>query len=296
MMAVARKFNLKYWLRLVIIITVASYLGIILLSGIWMALMLSVPLQGPVCCLNLPHEDMQFRTADGLSLIGWYVPSQNGATLILLHSYYMDRRQTLPVAEMLAKNGYGLLMYDQRASGESDGTVRSLGSLDIPDVSEAVKWLVARQKNDKIGVYGCSMGGAIAVAAAARNPAIQAVAADAPSPLTLSEDSPSIGTPGWAVNLPVYSLAYGLVSLRAWALPLTTTPEAISQITPRSLLLISTGEGVERARMNEYYNIAGTPKELWNIPEAVHCGGVFARPEEYEQHLVDFFNDTLLDK
>lgn len=294
-----RKFKLLFWLRLFLVTVVASYTGVILLSALALTTMITIPLKGTLPPGGPGYEDIQFRSTDGLKLSGWYLPSRNGAVIILVHSYYGDRRQTLPIAEMLARHGYGILMYDQRASGESEGEVRSLGWLDIPDVSQAVVYLQSRagiDKKNRIGVYGCSVGGAIALAAAADNQAIAAVAADAPSPLTFDEMYSPAGDPAWAVNLPIYALYYRFVSLRAWTLPPISTGQAIRQIAPRPLLLISTGQDGELARINMLFDTAGEPKEHWNIPEASHCSGPSARPDEYEQHLVDFFNFSLLNR
>lgn len=275
----------------------AVYLGIILSGALAITNVLTVPLKSAVCCLEMAHEDIHFQTADGLALSGWYVPSKNGAVVILLHTYYADRRQTQPVAEMLVRHGYGVLMYDQRASGESQGDVRSLGWLDIPDVAQAVAFLRSRPDVDenRIGVYGCSMGGAIALAAMAADPAIAAVAADAPSLLTFDEARPQIGDPGWGMNLPINALYYSFVSLRAGVSPPTSTHNAAQSITPRPLLLISSGQPGERARVDALYAAAGEPKTHWHIPNAGHCGGPLAQPQEYEQHLVDFFDSTLLE-
>ncbi len=34
-----------------------------------------------------PFQQVALRTSDGLKLIGWYIPPQNGATIILQHGY-----------------------------------------------------------------------------------------------------------------------------------------------------------------------------------------------------------------
>jgi len=39
---------------------------------------------------------------------------------------------------------------------------------------------------------------------------------------------------------------------------------------------------------------AGGPKELWELPEAGHTGGLDARPGEYERRVVGFFDRYLL--
>lgn len=44
-----------------------------------------------------------------------------------------------------------------------------------------------------------------------------------------------------------------------------------------------------------YYEHAAEPKTLWQIPEAGHGGGLLARPAEYEQTVITFFNQSLLE-
>jgi fermentation-respiration switch protein FrsA (DUF1100 family) len=288
---------LSFYLKLLAITLLVTMLGLIFTSAITMADAVTKPLKSQLCCesparFGADFENIHIETADGLSLAGWYIPPRNGAVIILIHSYYNDRRQTLPVAEMLYKSGYGLLMVDQRASGESQGETRSLGWRDIPDVGAAASWLVARQKDLKIGAYGCSMGGALAIAGAAGVPSIRAVAADAPSPLQWYENLPhfSLRDP---LSLPTMALYYAFVMLRAQSVPNTSTIEAVQAYGSRPLLFISSGQGPETARVSAYFEAASGPKAHWNIPEASHCTGPQTRPQEYQQHLLDFFNATL---
>jgi fermentation-respiration switch protein FrsA (DUF1100 family) len=288
----------SYYLKLLITIIVATVLGIIFLTALLMATVVTTPLKSKICCetpaqFGAEFQSMQFSTTDGLTLTGWYIPPRNGVVIILVHSYYGDRRQTLPVAEMLYKHGYGLLMYDQRASGESAGDSRSLGWRDTPDLKEAVAWLTNHTKASRIGAYGCSMGGAISVAGSVGVPAIRAVAADAPSPLELPEALPSFSLQD-PFSLPITALYYPLVMIRARAVPPTSTVEAIQNYGSRPLLFISTGQSGEFSRVSSYFNAATGPKAHWNIPNSSHCAAPLTHSKEYEQHLVEFFDASLL--
>src|SRR6266508_5084903 len=55
----------------------------------------------PICCVTpaewslTTYEDVSFTTADGLTLVGWYVPSRNGAAIIALHGSGGNRPGTL---------------------------------------------------------------------------------------------------------------------------------------------------------------------------------------------------------
>jgi len=301
----AKRKPLAYYLKLLITIAVATVLGIIFLTAFLMATAVTVPLKSRICCetpaqFGADFQSMQFSTADGLTLTGWYIPPRNivpdsgyDAVVILVHSYYGDRRQTLPVAEMLYKHGYGLLMYDQRASGESTGDSRSLGWRDIPDLKEAVAWLTNHTKASRIGAYGCSMGGAIALAGSVDVPAVRAIAVDAPSPLELPEALPSFNLQD-PFSLPITALYYPLVMIRARAIPTMSTVEAIQNYGPRPLLFISTGQGGEFSRVSSYFDAASGPKTHWNIPNSSHCAAQGTHPKEYEQQLVEFFDASLL--
>jgi pimeloyl-ACP methyl ester carboxylesterase len=287
----------SYYLKFLARASVVTILSIVFLAAFLMATLVTIPLKSQVCCetpaqFGADYQSIHFPTADGLMLAGWYVPPRNGAVIILVHSYYGDRRQTLPVAEMLYKHGYGLLMYDQRASGESQGDSRSLGWRDIPDLKEAAAWLVGHPEAQKIGAYGCSMGGAISLAGSVGVPSIRAVSADAPSPLEWREYLPpfSLQDP---FSLPITALYYPLVMLRARALPPTSTVEAAQDYGSRPLLLISTGQGGEFSRVSTYFDAAVGPKAHWNIPDSSHCAAPITHPQEYETHLINFFNSAL---
>lgn len=288
---------LSYYLKFLAIASVATVFSIIFLAAFKMAIVVTIPLKSLVCCetparFGAGYQAMHFSTADGLTLTGWYIPPHNGVVIILVHSYYGDRRQTLPVAEMLYKHGYGLLMYDQRASGESDGETRSLGWRDIPDLKEAAAWLTGQPDLQKIGAYGCSMGGAIALAGAVGVPSIQAIAVDAPSPLEWYEYLPpfSLQDP---FSLPITALYYPMVIVRARVLPSTSTVEAVKNYGPRPLLLISTGESGEFSRVDTYFDAAVGPKAHWNVPDSSHCAAALTHPQEYENKLVEFFDSAL---
>ncbi|HSD85197.1 MAG TPA: alpha/beta fold hydrolase, partial [Anaerolineae bacterium] len=133
--------------------------------------------------LAFPVEEVTFKGGDDLTLAGWFAPPQNGATIILLHGYGGNRTAMIWHARKLVEAGYGVLLYDERASGESEGQRRSYGWEDPEDVAGALRYLSERPEVDaqRIAIAGCSIGAQIALQAAARYPALKAVWADGPS-------------------------------------------------------------------------------------------------------------------
>ena len=75
---------------------------------------------------GLAYEDVTFSTADGVALSGWYVPSRNGAAVVLLHGAGSTRSAVLPHTVVLADDGFGVLLYDARGHGRSQGPSHGL--------------------------------------------------------------------------------------------------------------------------------------------------------------------------
>src|SRR3954468_5081568 len=90
------------------------------------------------------YKTVSFTTSDGLRLEGWYRPSTNGATVLMLSGGGGNRRSTLRHAEMLVRRGYGVLVYDPRGSGNSDGVVSSYGWGWDKDATAAFDYLARR--------------------------------------------------------------------------------------------------------------------------------------------------------
>ena len=66
-------------------------------------------------------------------------------------------------------------------------------------------------------------------------------------------------------------------------------------VAPNALFLISAENGGGGEELNDrYFDAAGEPKEFWEVPNATHTGGIDARPEEYRQRVVGFFERNLL--
>ncbi|MGZ4582501.1 MAG: alpha/beta hydrolase, partial [Nocardioidaceae bacterium] len=90
---------------------------------------------------GLAYRDVALRTPDGVTLSGWYVPSRNGAAVVLLHGAGSTRSAMLRYAVVLARHGYGVLLYDARGHGRSGGRAMDLGWYGDQDLAGAVSFL-----------------------------------------------------------------------------------------------------------------------------------------------------------
>lgn len=128
--------------------------------------------------LGLEYEQVSFTTADGVRLAGWFIPSQveNAKTIILLHGYPAEKGDILPVLSFLNEK-YNLFLFDFRYFGESGGKYSTAGAKETEDLSAAVRFLKSRGI-DEVGVWGFSLGGAVALMTATDHPEIKAVVSD----------------------------------------------------------------------------------------------------------------------
>ena len=291
------KQKIAYWIRMLGFAVITLY--VLSVGGFaWLqANAATRPARHEICCVS-PHdfgaeyESIIMTTPDDIQLFGWYIPSQNGAAVILFGS----RVGTLVYAEMLYSNGYGVLMYDQRASGESEGEMRSWGWQDVADTRVAIDFL--RERSDvefeRIGVLGCSTGAEIAIGSGAQYEDIQAVIADGAFWVTADDTWPPYGFMDW-IGWPFYPLFIEMVEWNSGVVTPMSLKEAVTQISPRSLFLIAAGEnGYEQSRAQQYYERASEPKEYWIVEGASHCGGPNVQPLEYENRIIDFFDRALL--
>lgn len=127
---------------------------------------------------KLSVEEISIPTSDGQRLAGWLVPKPGAPTIVLLHGYPAEKADLLPTAAALARR-FTVLLLDLRYFGQSTGRVTTLGLRERDDLSRALDVLAARGFTG-FGVFGFSLGGAIALTAAAEDRRIRAIAVYAP--------------------------------------------------------------------------------------------------------------------
>ena len=106
--------------------------------------------------LGAPKQPVTLTTASGLRLRGWYLPSRNGAAVAVLHGTGSNRLGVADHARLLARHGYGVLIFDLHGHGESDGHSMSLPARLQQDADAALAYLRRRPdvRAGRIGIVG----------------------------------------------------------------------------------------------------------------------------------------------
>jgi uncharacterized protein len=238
-------------------------------------------------------QAVTLRTYDSLTLAGSYVPSRNGAAVIVTPGY----ASTPGHARMLIRHGYGVLLFDQRGEGRSDGDPNALGWSAEKDLDAAIAFLRARPdvQRGRIGGLGLSVGGEALLQTAAHNDALRAVVSEGAGGRSIREVRDMPRARGYWLGIPGMAVMTAAVAVFANEAPPANLRHLVAEIAPRSVLLISAGHGVDSEVLNEdFYDAAGEPRTWWRIPEAGHTGGLDVRPREYEARVVGFFDRALL--
>ena len=112
---------------------------------------------------DLDFEDVSFSTSDGVRLHGWFVPGSSETTLLWFHgnggniSHRVDN-----IAELHARLGVGVFIFDYRGYGRSEGTPSEQGI--YLDAEAALAYLGSRRDLDltRLVLFGRSLGCAVA--------------------------------------------------------------------------------------------------------------------------------------
>lgn len=236
-------------------------------------------------------REITFATADGLLLQGWYKPSRTGAVVIFVHGGQGNRLWFLAQAQALAERGIGTLLYDSRASGNSEGDTQTWGDLEQEDLISALNWVSAQPDADprRLGAEGFSIGASTVCMVAASDPRLKAVVLHSLWSSLRDELRHKSGS----------ALSTWLLWLDFWwagiDLDRVQPAQVIHQIAPRPLRLIAaegdhdTPVAVEQALFDQ----ASQPKALWRIPGADHMDYREHGGGDLRQGIAQFFARSL---
>src|SRR3954470_8343960 len=217
----------------------------------------------PENALGVPYENVRLTTSDGLELRGWYIPSRNGAAVISFPGRNGPQRQ----ARMLARHGYGVLLFDRRGEGRSEGEPNAWGWGGDRDVYAAIDYLRGRADVDsrRIGGIGLSVGGGMMLEAAAKDRRLAAVVSEGAGARAFSDEMDhDVSSLEYVAGALTYGVRTAAVAVFANRTPPPNLKDVAGRIAPRPLMLIAdpdSGHGEDLSR--GYYRAAGEPKALW---------------------------------
>ena len=238
------------------------------------------------------YREVAFDASDGVHLSGWYRPTRNGATILVVHGGGGDRTGAVAHAKLLVRHGYGVLLHDARGRGKSEGTQNSFGWGWTKDVDGALRFLKGRPEVDpeRIGGLGLSTGADALIQSAGQRTDLHAVVADGAAAESF-EDWRRLQ--GITAMTPFFAAEFATVRITSGAKSGPPLEDMIKRVS-RPLLLVSAGRDEEYKFNVKYDRAAGSrPVEHWNLPEAGHTGAIRDAAPAYERRVTAFFDAAL---
>ena len=249
--------------------------------------------------VGLEYRNVMLPTADGIELAGWYVPSTNGAAVVLLHGAGSTRSHALDEAAVLARAGFGVLLVDARGHGESQGRAMDFGWYGDADVAAATDFL-ARQRDvapGAIGAVGLSMGGEEAIGAAGTNGEVRAVVAEGATARNAADHawlSDRYGIRG-TVQEGLQRVQDAVTDLLTSAAVPTSLRGAVEAADETAFLLITAGTVADEGHAAAHL-AAGAPDrvDIWTVAGAGHTGARATDPEGWADRVLDVLTTHLV--
>lgn len=244
---------------------------------------------------NLALHAVEIDLGTERTLRGWALDGEPGRGVVMLfHGVRADRRSMLGRATFLAESGFGLLLLDLQAHGESDGEQITFGDEESRDVSAALAWSRERWPDESIGAIGSSLGGAACLLGEAP------LEVDA---LVLEAVYPSIE------EAIANRLAIRLGRVGRMLTPLLTSQWRLRTGRPSSVLrpierigaieaplLMIAGSDDRRTTLEQsraLFAAAPEPKRLWVVEGAAHVDMHRFDPSGYESRVASFLTPHL---
>ena len=182
---------------------------------------------------------------------------------------------------MLVRHGYGVLLFDRRGEGKSEGDSNLLGWGGDKDICAAVEFLKTRPDVEpaSIGGFGLSVGGELMLQAAAETDELAAVVSEGAGTRQLSEQLEEFH--GWerVFNAPGFLfVTAGTAVFSSTAPPPNLTDIAPKIKQPLFVIWAPNGGNIEHMSKQYYALASSSSKQIWTMPTAKHTGGIRDQP------------------
>jgi uncharacterized protein len=295
--------RLRYWLKLfgtvsavIVFLTVSAFIVLVVNLSYRQVQIYIHPARRHVTgeslkANNIQYQNIELITDDGLKLVAWYTPPQNGTVILVAHGHSDVRPEDMYA--LFASHGYGVLAWDFRAHGDSEGDFTSLGYYEVLDAKAALDYALAQPDVKHVGGWGGSMGGVTMIRSAAKYPEIEAIVADSAFPTMVDELN-------LRVPFPILRPLIRFFAEQQTGLNMNNVRpvDDVALISPRPIFVI---QGMDDTMIpsdsaQRIYDAAGEPKQLWTELDAGHLGMYSSHPDEYAEKVIGFFDQYLLEK
>ncbi len=239
---------------------------------------------------GIRYDLVAYPSANGRRLTALWFPAEGPAqgTVVHFHGNFANMSNHFPASFFLSKRGFNLLVFDYQGYGASEGKPNRRNT--VEDGLASVQWALDKS-TAPVGIFGQSLGAAVAAVATAREPRVKAVVLESCF-TTYRAASKHVLKQNW-VTWPfawVFPPLFVRRTLDPW--------DAVEKIAPRPVFFIhGTADQIVPSWMSEkLYARAKEPKRLWLIPGAGHMECRRRAGGAYETAVAAFFAEAFKEK
>jgi fermentation-respiration switch protein FrsA (DUF1100 family) len=265
----------------------------------WLALYPTVPADlAGVENLDGRAERVRIPVGEDDAIEGWWLRGREPATVILFAGYARDHRRMWRYGRFLHARGLGVLAVDFRSARPDDRKPTTLGYWELDDARATLDWVRHQPelRDQRIALFGESLGGAVALTLAAERPDVDAVVADCPF---ASADAAIADGFRFVAHVPAFPLT-GVARHLASALTghdpgrLDVT-ESLRALHDRPVLVIQTQreDRFSREQVARIRRSLGLRAESWTLDDVNHTEAWIHHRDEYERRVGGFLGAAL---
>ncbi len=253
------------------------------------------------------YKNISFTVGESKEKVnGWFFPySGSKKTVLMVHGYGKNRlqfeEQTFPLIASLNREGFNVMTFDLRGSGNSSGSISTFGRNETTDVLGAIKYL-NQQSTEQIILMGFSTGASSCLSALTQTPyrdSIIGVIADSPYSNIDDYIDYVVESSMWLPDIPfkpVVEFAVKKISKVDSSLDVISK---VPSIIPTPVLLIDGAQDTPSASDNTkliyemYKRKSPVQAHYWNSGSATYGESYLSAQDKYIGQVVEFSNECV---
>ncbi|MDR5587845.1 MULTISPECIES: alpha/beta hydrolase [Clostridium] len=233
------------------------------------------------------YNDIYIKSFDDLNLHGYQILYTNNSQkwVVMVHGYTGEGMRMGSRAKAFYEMGYNIVIPDLRGHGKSEGNYIGMGWHDRKDIIEWINYIVNKDKESEILLYGISMGASTVMMTSGENlPSnVKAIIEDCGYTSAWDEFSYQLKSMFKLPKFPIMYAASVITKMKSGYF--LKEASAIKQVSKsKTPILFIHGEEdkfVPYFMLDKVYNAAKCEKEILIVKEAGHCKAHKVNPDLY---------------
>lgn len=240
------------------------------------------------------YEDLYLTSDDGLKLHNYVINNNSDKWVIAVHGYTSEGKLMSSYAKRFYDMGYNVILPDLRGHGTSEGNYIGMGWDERLDIIQLIDYIISKDKDSKILLYGVSMGAATVMNVSGETlpTNVKAIIEDCGYTSAWDEFSHQLNELFRLPPFPMMHTASLISKVRAgyWIGEASPLEQVKKSTTPMLFIHGDNDDFVPYSMLDELYNAATADKDKLVIEGAGHAKSSKVDPTTYWNKIEEFLN------